>query len=76
MTRPSKPVASAIVQGIVEGLHVTTSDRGVIRIVRGRFRKGLRRAASHRAARKDVYRYALEVHRENRLLYEGIQSGI
>lgn len=65
-----------MIHQIVDRLHVSTSNREVIKYVRSRLAPRGRKGLEHKADRKAIYRMALEAHRENRELYRTVMRGI
>jgi hypothetical protein len=60
---------------IVDHLHVSASDRRVIREAWDMLRPEVRRDPAARERRRAFYRAALAAHRENRALYRAVVSG-
>lgn len=65
----------SIVRNIVGRLHVSASDRDVIRAVSRSIMRAYRFEPELSAERKRCYREALRCHAENRKLYRYVMSG-
>lgn len=61
---------------IADRLHVSASDRSVIRAVRSRIKKKDRRDPAKRWDRRLAYRIALKRHAENRSMYAYVTGTI
>ena len=68
----AREIPKAIIRHIVGNLHVYTSDRAVIADLRKRFIGD----CWTKARRKAAYRYALQVHADNRALYRSVMGGM
>lgn len=64
-----------IVNQIVDRLHVSTSNLGVIRYMRSRLKKPIPLGGKRWRLRKRYYREALKRHAANRRLYGLVMSG-
>lgn len=66
----------AIVQNIVDRLHVSKSNVDVIRAVRARMKPEVQRSFRHRDARKRAYRIAIDHHLYNCTLFERVHKRV
>jgi len=60
---------------LIGRLHVSTTDREVIRFVRSKIRAEIRRDPAKREVRKQIYRDALDAHHRNQKLYRSVMRG-
>jgi len=71
-----KATAGAI-EFLVDRLHVSTSDRSVVREFRNRIKRGNPQGLSfeNRSDRKEIYTLALSRHSLNRKMYGAVMGG-
>lgn len=63
------------IKWLVNRLHVSTSDRAVIREIRNHIKPEYRSARTNRRVRHGFYREALETHHNNQGLYQLVTRG-